>query len=149
MKEEVLQYENRDKLYQFLIDDFGFVKLDESYSATSFGNFYIDLSSDSFLVRYVNDRSFLNVEIAPLYEPSKWYSLSFVENFIYHQEDINPDEREISNAERIERLNMFLKRDFDLIVNLYNKENYKSTLEKIDALLKISFEQRFPGWTKQ
>ena len=148
MKEEILKYENRDNLYKFLIDDFGFVKQEEGYSAESFGNFYIELSSEKFLLRYINDRSFLTIEIASLFEPSKWYNLAFIENFIYHPEDINPDEREISNAKRIEGLNMFLKRDFGLISNLYNSENYKNIQEKVDQLLKMRFEQRFPGMTK-
>jgi hypothetical protein len=145
MLEEVLKYENRENLYKFLIDDFGFAKTAEKYSAEAFGNFYIDISSDKFLLRYVNDRDFLTIEIAPVFDPSNWYSLSFLENFIYHPEDINPDEREISNAERIEGLNRFLKRDFDLISDLYNKENYKNTQGKIAELLKISFDKRFPG----
>ena len=146
MKEDILKYENRDDLYKFLIEDFGFVKRDENYSATSFGNFYIELSSDNLLLRYVNDRPFLTIEIKPLFEPSKWYDLSFIENFIYHPEDINPDKQEISNAKRIEGLNRFLKRDFGLISNLYNKENYRNTQEKIGELLKIRFDKRFPGF---
>jgi hypothetical protein len=145
MKEEILKYENRDNLFRFLINDFGFVKQEEKYSPESFGNFYIELSSDKFLLRYINDRSFLTIEIASLLEPSNWYGLSFVENFIYHPEDINPDKQEIGNVKRIEGLNMFLKKDFGLISNLFSSEKYKNTREKIDELLKIRFDQRYPG----
>ena len=39
--DKLLNYRKRDKLYQFLIDDFGFVKTDEGYDSKNFGNFYI------------------------------------------------------------------------------------------------------------
>jgi hypothetical protein len=148
MKEDILKYENRDNLYKFLIDDFGFVKQEEQYSAESFGNFYKELSSDKFLIRYINDRSFLTIEIASFFAPSDWYDLSFIENYIYHPDEINPDQPELDNAKRIEGLNMFLKRDFGLISNLYNRENYKNTLENIGGLLRKRFEERFPGSIK-
>jgi hypothetical protein len=145
MREEILKYVNRDDLYKFLIEDFDFVKREERWFPEAFGNFYIELTSGRFLLRYVNDRDYLTIEIASVFEPSKWYALSFLENLIYHPEDINPDQQEISNAERIAGLNSFLKKDFDLICELFNKENYKHTQEKISELLKIRFQQRFPG----
>jgi hypothetical protein len=143
--EDIFKYENRDQLYQFLITDFGFVKEDEFYDTKAFGNFYIVLSSNEFLLRYINDRLFLTIEIASHADPSNWYDLSFLKNFIYHPEDINPDNGTINSKERIEDLNNFLKKDHDLISDLVNRDNYKDTRSKIDKLLRQRFNQRFPG----
>jgi hypothetical protein len=145
MEEDILKYENRDKLYKFLIEDFGFVKLEERYDPKAFGNYYIILSSNDFLLRYIKDRSFLTVEIASHSEPSNWYDLSFIKNFIYNPDNINPDKQSIYSSKRLEDLNNFLKNDFELISDLFNIANYKNTQERIDELLKRQFNQRFPG----
>jgi hypothetical protein len=107
--EDLLKYENRDQLYKFLIDDFGVVKVDEKYDAQKFGNFFITLSTKDFFLRYTNDRSYLSIEIASHSEPSKWYDLSFIRDYIYHPENINSDDRSIDNNIRIEELNGFLR----------------------------------------
>jgi hypothetical protein len=120
--EDIFKYENRDQLYQFLITNFGFVKEDEFYDTKAFGNFYIVLSSNEFLLRYINDRLVLTVEIASHADPSNGYDLSFLMNFIYHPEDINPDDRLMTSKDRIEELNNFLKKDYDLISDLVNRE---------------------------
>ena len=143
--EDFLKYENRDHLYQALINDFDFIKVEEKYYPQSFGNFLVTLSSKEFLLRYVNDRSQLSIEIASYSEPSRWYDLSCVRNFIYHPDSINPDDSSKDNATRIEELNRFLIKDFDLISDLFNSANYTNTRQKIDKLLREQFNQRFPG----
>jgi hypothetical protein len=143
--EDVLNYGKRDQLYKFLMSDFGFVKADEKYYPQAFGNFIITLSSKEFMVRYINDRSYLTIEIAGHLEPSKWYDLSFLKNLIYHPENINSDDRSIDNTARMEELDSFLRKDFELISDLFNKDNYVDTCEKIDKLLKEQFSKRFPG----
>jgi hypothetical protein len=143
--EDILKYENRDQLYKFLIDGFGLVKVGEKHDPKAFGNFFITLSAKEFLLRYVNDRSYLTIEIASHSEPSKWHDLSFVKNFIYHPDNINSDDRSIDNNTRIEELNSFLRKDFDLISDLFNNDNYTDTRQKLDELLRQQFNQRFPG----
>jgi hypothetical protein len=132
------------ELYQFLINDFGFVKFEEQYDPNAFGNFFITLSSKEFLVRYVNDRSFMTIKIASYSELSRWYDLSFVRDFIYNPGNINSNEH-LDNTTRIEELNNFLKTNFDLISDLFGKDNYSNTCQKIDELLRRQFNQRFPG----
>lgn len=146
--EDILKYENRDQLYRVLLNQLDLIKLEEKYYPESFGNFFITLSARDFLLRYVNDRSQLSIEIASLAEPSKWYDLSFVKNLIYHPDDINPDDSSKDNATRIDELNRFLIKDFDLISDLFNSANYTFTRQKIDELLKQQFNQRFPGMTQ-
>ena len=144
----ILKYDNRDQLYIFLIQQFGLAKLEEHYYPEKFGNFYITLSGNKFLVRYVNDRSYLTIQIASCVEPSKWYDLSFIMNYIYQPENINPDGPLLSNEERINALNAFLKKDFNLIGDLFSSDNYFDTRQKIDRLLKEQFNERFPSQNK-
>ena len=146
MMEEILKYENRDQLYQFLIDDFGLVKIDERYDSESFGNFLIVLEANDFFLTYVNDRSFLTINIASKSDPEETFALSFVRDFLYDPDNINADEREMDNAKRIEELNSFLKRDFSKISELFNAHNYPNTKRHITELLKEQFKKRFPGW---
>ena len=106
--EDILKYENRDQLYKYLIDDFGLFKIEEKYDSEYFGNFYITLSAEEFLLCYVNDRSFMDILISSKVEPSKWFALSFVKDLIDNNM-INADEKEMDNYTRIEELNKFLK----------------------------------------
>ncbi|MDQ3108979.1 MAG: hypothetical protein M3R17_03705 [Bacteroidota bacterium] len=144
MLEEILIYENRDQLYQFLIDDFDFIKAAEKYDPVNFGNWAVELADKDITLTYYNDRSFLDINIAKKDERTDGYSLSFVQDFIYNPENINSDEI-TENVIRIKTLNNFLKRDFLKIKNLFNSENYIDTQQKINYLLKEKFFKRFPS----
>lgn len=141
--EEILKVENLEKLYSFLITDFKMKKIDEKLDSKFFGNFFVLLSAEIFFLRYINDRSFLTIEIASKTD-SEWLDLSFIKNFIYDKEKINVDERNLSNEARIEELNNFLKKDFDKINFLYNEQNYPEFKQEIMMLLKMQFRRRFP-----
>ena len=146
--EDILRYESRDRLYDFLIGDFGLVKVEEKYDPKAFGNFFITLSAKYFFLRYVNDRSYLTIEIASHSEPTMWYDLSFIRSLIYNHDNINQDDRSIDNITRIEEFHNFLRKDFDLISDLFNNDNYIDTRKKLDELLKQQFDQKFPGMRK-
>ena len=141
--EDVLKFENRDSLYKFLIDEFGLTKTEERYDSKNFGNFFITLSSRDFLLRYINDRSILNIEISSHSDPTKWYGLSFIRDYIYNPENINADVGHLDNTSRVKELNDFLRKDFGLISDLFNRENYEDTIAKINLLLKKQFLQKF------
>ena len=142
--EDILNYNKREQLYKWLIDDFGLTKVEERYNDKAFGNFFITLSASDFLAKYVNDRSYLTIIIASHTEPSKWYDLSFIKDYIYNPDNINSEDQPDNNI-RIEELNSFLKKDFYLISDLFNKENYADTRRKIDKLLKDKFIKDHPG----
>jgi hypothetical protein len=142
---DILNYENREELFKFLIDDFGLIKLEERYDPKNFGNFLIELSAKDFVLIYINDRSFLTIDIASKLDPDSSYALSFVKDFIYNPDNINSDDKIIDNQKRIEELNNFLKKDFDKICNLFNSTNYYNTKKQIDALLMQQFKRRNPG----
>jgi hypothetical protein len=148
--EEILEYKNRDNLYQFLIDDFGFVKTFEKYDAVNFGNWGVVLSGKNFHLYYVNDRSFLNIQIISSSDNSKkTLALSFVQDLIYNPDNINSDEGAIGNDKRIEELNNFLKKDFEKINDLFSSENYLRAKQKIESGCKITFMKRFPGKVRE
>ncbi|MBP9718097.1 hypothetical protein KBD59_02255 [Candidatus Gracilibacteria bacterium] len=146
--EDTLTYENRERLYKYLIDDFGFSKVDEGYDSEHFGNYSITLSGEDFLLCYVNDRSFLTINIASKLEPNEFLAVSFIRDFIHNPDRINSDEQDMDNYKRIERLNNFIKRDFEKISELYKPNNYYNTKKQINDLLKLQFEKRFPGMTQ-
>jgi hypothetical protein len=140
--EKILKYENRDRLYQFLINDFGLIKIEECYDPNVFGNFYIILSANDFLLSYVNDRSFLDIAIASKLEPNEGFALSFVRDFLYNCEHINiNNEENLDNSTRIKDLNNFLKKDFSKISWLFSFENYCSTKKQINDFLKNRFNK--------
>ena len=146
--EDILRYENREQLYKVLINKLGLNIVEEKYDSQSFGNFFITLSAREFFLRYVNDRSQLSIVIAGRSDPSKWYDLSFVREYIYDPENINKDDSAKGNATRIKELNEFLLESFDLVSDLFNADNYADTRRKIDELLKRQFNRRFPGMIK-
>lgn len=149
MKEDILKYENREKLFKFLIDDFSFVKVEEKYSSENFGNFFIILSSTYFSLRYINDRSFLTIEISSNLAPETWFDLSFLRDLIYNEDGINADKRNLSNSERIEELNSFLRKKIDVIRELFAKENYPTTRKHILEGAKKQYERNVSEWKKK
>ena len=140
--EEILKYENRDQLYQFLIDEFKLVKTEEFYDPLAFGNFYILLEAKDFNLSYVNDRGFLDINITSKLEPTKVFALSFVRDFLYNPDNINA-ENNLNNIERIKELNDFLRKDFLKICHLFSPENYNNTKTQILKLLKSVWDARF------
>ena len=145
---DILKYENREQLYKFLVDDFGLVKIDERFDAESFGNFLVVLEASDFLITYINDRSFLTINISSKSEPENSFSLSHVRDFLYNPDKINTYEQKMDNVKRIGELNSFLKKDFSKISGLFNARNYPNTKKQIDGLLKQQFKKRYPGMIK-
>lgn len=140
-KQDILKFENRNQLFEFLINDFNLHLIEEKYDSVYFGNFYVVLSANEFLLRYINDRSFLNIEISSITEPANWYALSFIRDLI-NGRAINFNEIILDNYSRIEGLNNFLKNDFDKIEKLFNN-NYSSTKKLLDDELRKRFRMRF------
>jgi hypothetical protein len=141
---KILEYENRDRLYDFLVKEFGLVKINERYDAENFGNFYITLSAKDFLLSYVNDRSFLTINITSKLEPTKGFDLSYVKDLLYNPEVINSNGAK-TNELRIQELNDFLKKDFDKVRLLFNNNNYYETKKHIEDLLLKQFKKKNPG----
>jgi hypothetical protein len=140
----ILKYENRRKMYYFLLDKYGFKVIREVYYEHIFGNFIIDIESDAFCLRYYNDREILSIDIASLSNKDDWYALSFIKDLIYSPGAINADETVKDNDTRINELNNFLKKDFAKIVELMNEANYPDTKKKLDEGLRKQFFIKHP-----
>jgi hypothetical protein len=143
--EEILKYENRQKLYQFLLDEYGFKVIREEYYEHIFGNFIIDLESIYFYLRYYNDREILSIDIASLSNKKDWFALSFIKDLIYNPDAIDADETKRDNATRINLLNNFLRKDFDKIADLMSETNYPDTQKRLDKGLRKQFFIKYPN----
>lgn len=139
-----IQYDNIQSYFQFLINDYGF-KINErnNYSKQS-NSFNILLESRFFFLRYYSDRGFVSIEIAEGMSADKWFDLSYVMDLIYNPEAINSKEAVEDNIARVTLLNNFLKKDFEVICELFKPENYATTKEKINEGLKKQFQIRYP-----
>src|ERR1700754_2370332 len=111
--EDLLKYENREKLYGSLLKDLNLKKVDEKYDTKAFGNFYVTLAAREFSIRYVNDRHFLSIEFLSKHAPPgaygfpNWLDLNFLLNLINDAPEINPNDK-LDNRTRIAKLNEFL-----------------------------------------
>lgn len=128
--------ENREKLYNFLIQDFGLHKVQEEFQPENFGNFFVVLFSKEFLLRYVNDRSFLSIDIASQMKPSKWYDLSIVKALLYNEQILN-------ETTGIEELNEFLRKELNHISELFGQQHYSTTKMKLEELSNQRAKQMF------
>lgn len=147
---ENLTLEESRPFYTFLIDQFGFKKIDEGYYPENFGNFFVVLKGEDFSLQYHFDRSVFTIEILGNQESdrNKWYSLYFIKDLIYNPDQINVFERKLSNNERIQELNSFVEKDFSQISDLFSKKSYPETKKKIDDGLRKSFFLRHPQQKK-
>jgi hypothetical protein len=139
--EEILKYENRDQLYQSLIGDLRLRKVSEEYHPDSFGNFLITLEASNFFIDYINDRSFLTINIRSKLDSLKSIPLTFIKGLIHDPEHIRGGII-ADNATRIANLNKFLTENFSKINALYSSENYFNTKKKIEDLLKAQRNKR-------
>jgi hypothetical protein len=67
-----------EKRMPWLFQDLGFRVIYHDYSYKDFGNSVAVLKSDVLLVRFVRDRSRIEVEVASLSEPERWMELGFL-----------------------------------------------------------------------
>ena len=138
-----IKFEDREQLFESVIDDLKLKKIDECYYPEIFGNFFTTFSAKDFLIKYVSDRSELSIQIASESEPSKWFDLSFIKNLILRKEKLNSDNGDL-NFEGIKKLNDFLKNNYEVINDLFNPKNYKITTAKIETLLESEFKSNHP-----
>lgn len=63
------------KKARWLIDDLGFQVTHQEYDPRHMGNSLVVLASEALLVRFVRDRSHIEVSVASASEPERWYYL--------------------------------------------------------------------------
>ena len=137
-----MEYSQTSELYQFLINRFKAKKIHDKYDPEHFGNYSIILSVDSFLINYVQDRSFLTIEIASKSDPSNWYPLSSIVQFMVAKQMTNKKLVLSNDDQRIQSLNEFLSQNFELVANLFADHNYRKTKGELNTFLKNRFFDR-------
>ena len=130
----IMFFNCRKKMYQFLIDDYG-MSLAFDKKSKYFNNYQVQLHSDHFILNYVMDRSYLNIYIDSRYEDGYSLPLSIIRDYIYEPDHIGSFNA-LYNYEIIRLLNNFIKKDFQKIAELFCKDNYKTTYNTIENLLR-------------
>lgn len=67
-----------DRKAPWLVGEFGFQVVYEDYSSEHFGNSIVQLRSDALCVKFVRDRSRIEVHVASVENPEKWMELGFL-----------------------------------------------------------------------
>ncbi len=140
--EDIVDYKKRDLLYKDLVQKFDLKKVNEKYYDEYFGDFFITLSSETILIEYINERSYLTIKIAGSIEPPKWVELSYIIDLINDTQTAIVYQR-LTNKNRIEKFNLFLSENFEIIANLFKEDNYQNTSERLEKLVKENFYGNF------
>ncbi len=74
----------------WLFKELGFRVVSSNYDAGSFGNSTVILESDSLRLRFVRDRGQVLLDLAPVSERQKWFSLGSLYEAIHH-ESVKPE----------------------------------------------------------
>ncbi len=141
--ENWLKFEDREQMYGSLLRELNLQKIEEIYHANRSEDYFIKFSAKKFLIRYINDRHHLFLEVASNSAPSKWMDLKFIKNFMQKAKELNPDMA--NDLKEITELNEFLKVNFDEIAQLLSENNYQNTFGQISTLLKAEFIRKHPG----
>jgi hypothetical protein len=62
----------------WLAQEFGFRVANDTYDHKHMGNSLVELRSDSIHVRFIRDRSLIQVQVAAPAEPERWFELGFL-----------------------------------------------------------------------
>ncbi|MEM3434463.1 MAG: hypothetical protein QXP27_09885 [Candidatus Methanomethyliaceae archaeon] len=80
--------EHVKRRFRYLIENYGFLVIDEKYDPEAFGNSLVDFQSDSIVMRVLLDRGQAMVDFRPRAEPSEtWYGLDSVIEFLAPEAD--------------------------------------------------------------
>lgn len=112
----------------------------EETASESFGNYCLIFSSDVIDLRFIRDRSIESVDIRSSKDPQKWYDLGIVQIFIEKG-------RDSSKVVSVEESILFIRKELDLLDDLFAPENYSITKMNLDALRKDGAKKMFPGYT--
>ncbi len=142
---DILKFENRDQLYSNLIEKYGAQKIEEKNDEVNFGNFYVTLSLSNFLLRYVNDRSVLRIDISGKIDPNNWYDLDLIYGVIYYKNKLQQSAFEDDNRTKIEVLNRFIETYLLQIQEWFEQKNYFNNRYMLNKHLREVFDKKFPG----
>jgi hypothetical protein len=132
------------RLLNFL-DEKSFRRLGHSIIPQSFGNFFYTFANGSICIRFIQDRSVQNIEIAssiddkPI-DDEDWTDIGLIKSFLLKEENWKIGQG-MSVDEKID----FLICYFDSIAEIFSSKNYTATALELSALSRKRNKQLF-GW---
>ncbi|MBS1587821.1 MAG: hypothetical protein JSS82_19995 [Bacteroidetes bacterium] len=111
----------------------------EDANDRSFGNWFVTLVGGYILIRYVQDRSIISIEVASKQDPKEWFEVSLVKDYILGEAD-RP------GIEKLEVLQEFLANNFERVQSIFAPDSYGQTKAAISRTRNERFKRMFPGW---
>ncbi len=129
---------NNQDIYNFLKSN-GFKQVKEEISKY-FGDYYVTFVYYDIELRFCSSKSFETIEIRYIEEKATWYDLALIKALLF-------DKEILSNIFTMEEQIDFLKKEFNQIMELFNKLNYQTSKKKLDKLGQERIKQLFPKMT--
>ena len=128
-----------NNIYSFLKSrDF---KLTDKDVSPYFGDYYDTFKNNVVELRFSSSRSLATVDICCIEETNNWYDLALVKALLYNEQELN-------KITTLEEYVFFLEQEIDFINELFNKDNYSNTKNKLEELRNKRAKQMFPGKVK-
>jgi hypothetical protein len=122
-------------LCKILVEEFGFQVESQADLPEKSDNFTIVLDSAAFRVRYINDKSGSNMEMASIAAPNEWHPVSLVYMLVNDQP---PPDGVASPAAMTE----FVKKTYSTLKELFRPDRYKATKKGMSELAKADPKSR-------
>ena len=116
-------------------------KLVEKKVSPHFGDYYDTFSNNIIELRFSSSKSFISVDIRNIEGEKIWFDLALVRALLYQEQKLNV-------VTTIDEHFDFLEKEFNLISELFKKENYDFTKKKLKDLEDKRAKQMFPGIIK-
>lgn len=113
-------------------------KLIDSDKSDYLGDYYYTYSNNFIKLRFVSDRSFKSIDIINFNDENNWYDLALVRGLIYQEQNLNL-------TTSIAELILFLNKELDHINQLFDKDNLRETINKLEKLRDKKMKQMFPN----
>lgn len=121
-----------------VFNNYGF-KAEEHQESLSFGNEQLIFSSEHLLLKFINDRGEIHVDVASKYASHKWFLLGYVLEFIEGKEVCSYTNNQI----RLSTASHWLQKDFQKVVEIFNQENVFNTIKILETFVQEKAKSRF------
>ena len=127
---------NKENVYKYLeTEGFQIIKKEVS---DSFGDYYDTFSNGNILIRFSSSKLSKTVDVCCISDKDNWFDIALLKALRYKEYILN---RETSFTEYLE----FIKNELYNVIEMFSKNNYSTTKEKLKKLENKRIEQMFPG----
>lgn len=117
-------------------------KLVNNSDSIYFGDHYYIYYNNIINIRLVSDKSKISVGVKSKFERDNWFDLILIKSLI-------DSENNLLGIMTIKEYNSFLENYLDVICELFNKQNYSSTKQKLEFLESERVRIMFPNINKK